>query len=383
MAKRKNVTVDEQYLGPEPTWDDQDKLTDTEFRHKYMSALNWYNYYFDKSKARKIVQEYVKTLPDNTMWLDACKKVPDWAFGSTLTSCCQMRLNGCTRRPMGEKKSDVDFVTNKLNELLEMSKNIQEENKEQEKEKPQKPVISLQERVRQAAAAQTEGIEDAIEAFSENGYKSDFNTYKYCQKNQIKGQIAKRMIDFYIDEANELEEALLGQDEQLVEGYSHMAKKDLKAFAKFMRGICDDLQRWSDNQKAFRKPRKKKPVPIEKQVAKVKYQKEFPEMKLVSIPPEKVIGAMVVWVYNTKYRKIGKYVAGTRDGFSFKGTTLQRFDEQASIQKKLRKPEEVVDRCLNGGKIVLRKLMEEVKTKEQPMNGRFNEDTIILRIADL
>ena len=116
---------------------------------------------------------------------------------------------------------------------------------------------------------------------------------------------------------------------------------------------------------------------------KVKYLKAFDELKLVSIAPENVVGAMVVWVYNTKYRKLGKYVASTREGFAFKGTTLQKFDETQSVQKKLRKPEEVVGRCLTGGKIVLRKLLDEIKTNEQPMTGRFNEDTIILRTADL
>ena len=380
MANRKTVNVDEQYLGPEPTWDDIASLPEDEFRKKYMDALSWYNYFFDKSKAKKKVLEYLtKFDPDNLTAINAVKKVPDWAIGSTLTAICTMRLNGCNRVPERKVKQE-DFIEKRFRELDTMAQTIVEE---KEEVVVKKPVPSLQQRVTETAQRQSEGIEDAIEEAAQNGYKSDFNTYKYLQGQQVKGAIAKRMISFYIGEAEKLEEALLGKDEQLVEGYSHFDKAELKRFAKFMRGIVDDLERWSDNQKSNRKPRKKKPVSVEKQVSKVKYLKAFDELKLVSLPPEKVIGAMVVWVYNTKYRKLGKYVANTRDGFAFKGTTLQRFDEEQSVQKKLRKPDEVIDRCMKGGKIVLRKLLDEVKTVEQPMNGRFNEDTIILRTADL
>jgi len=383
MAKRKNITVDTQYMGPEPTWDDVLKLSDKEFSTKYMNALNWYNYYFDKSKAKSKVLEYLKVFdPDNLKAKDACKKLPDWAFGSTLTAICTMRLNGCNRNPVKSDGSNEDWVVNKMNELIEQAGRIVEEKQETAKV-IEKPVQTLQERVFATAQRQSEGIDEAIDAAIENDYKTDFNTYKYLQKNQVKGAIAKRMIDFYIGEAQELQDALKGEDEQLVEGYSHMTKAELKRFAKLMADVVADIERWVENQKAYRKPRKKKAVPLEKQVAKVKYAKTNEELKLVSIPPEKVVGAMVVWVYNVKYRKLGKYVSSTRDGFSFKGTTLQRFDEEQSIQKKLRKPEEVLERCLSGGKIVMRKLMDEIKTKEQKMTGRFNEETIILRVTDL
>lgn len=383
MAKRKNITVDTQYMGPEPTWENVMKLSEQEFSHKYMNALNWYNYYFDKSKAKAKVLEYLSKFdPDNLKAKDACKKLPDWAFGSTLTSVCTMRLNGCNRSPKKSDGSNEDWVVKKMNELIEQAGRIVEEKQETAKV-IQKPVQTLQERVFATAQRQSEGIDEAIDEALVNDYKTDFNTYKYLQKNQVKGAIAKRMIDFYIGEAQELQEALKGEDEQLVEGYSHMTKAELKRFAKLMADIVADIERWVENQKAYRKPRKKKAVPLEKQVAKVKYAKTNEELKLVSIPPEQVVGAMVVWVYNTKYRKLGKYVAGTREGFSFKGTTLQRFDEEQSIQKKLRKPEEVLERCLSGGKIVLRKLMDEIKTKEQKMTGRFNEETIILRVTDL
>ena len=381
MAKRKTINPDEQYLGPEPTWEDQDTLTEEKFRSKYANALNWYNYFSDKANAKKNVLEYLtKFQPDRKEWIDATKKVPEWAISNTLVSICRMRLNGLTRKSV--KWADTeDFVEKAFEKIVNTAMHTVEEKKEA---KVEKPVVSLQMRVLEAAQKASEGIEDAIEALSkENKYKLDFDTYAYLRKNQVKGMIAKRMIDFYKPEAEELEEALAGKCEQLVEGYSHFEKAHLKNFAKSMRSIVDDLERWVDNQKATRKPRKKKVKTADKQVEKLQYLKAFEELKLVSIPPEKVVGAMVVWVYNVKYKKLGKYVASTREGFEFKGTSIQKWDETNSVQKTLRKPEEVLQRCLTGGKIVLRKLLDELTTKEQSMNGRFNSDTIILRIADL
>jgi hypothetical protein len=94
-----------------------------------------------------------------------------------------------------------------------------------------------------------------------------------------------------------------------------------------------------------------------------------------------VIGADQLWVFNVKYRTLGVYNAMGPSGLTIKGTTLQGFDDKTSKKKKLRKPEEVLKRCLTGGKIVLRKVLDEVNSKESAMNGRLNEETILLRVV--
>jgi hypothetical protein len=67
-------------------------------------------------------------------------------------------------------------------------------------------------------------------------------------------------------------------------------------------------------------------------------------------------------------------------GLSVKGTTLQGYDEETSVSKTIRKPDEVLPRLLKGGKLVLRKLMSEINSKESVPNGRINGDTILLRV---
>ena len=61
--------------------------------------------------------------------------------------------------------------------------------------------------------------------------------------------------------------------------------------------------------------------------------------------------------------------------------SLQNFEESTSISKRLRKPEVTLKDVLGGGKIILRKLMGDLSTKESLATGRINEDTIIVRVS--
>jgi hypothetical protein len=99
---------------------------------------------------------------------------------------------------------------------------------------------------------------------------------------------------------------------------------------------------------------------------------------LVSVNPEKIIGANELWVYNTRYKTLGVYHAvNSVRGLSVKGCTIQHFDEDTSIQKTARKPQEVLE-VLN--KRSLKKQLKNMKTKEQTMTGRINAQTILLGV---
>ena len=57
----------------------------------------------------------------------------------------------------------------------------------------------------------------------------------------------------------------------------------------------------------------------------------------------------------------------------------ENYKYSESISKTLRKPEAVLKKVLEGGKIVLRKVMGEINSKPVELNGRINKDTILLR----
>lgn len=50
------------------------------------------------------------------------------------------------------------------------------------------------------------------------------------------------------------------------------------------------------------------------------------------------------------------------------------------MQKTLRKPEQQLKDFKGAGKIQLRKFLENIKTTDTKLNGRINQDTILLKV---
>jgi hypothetical protein len=133
--------------------------------------------------------------------------------------------------------------------------------------------------------------------------------------------------------------------------------------------------------KVNRAPRAKKTVPVEKIVGKLKYMKQNEPLKLVSINPADIIGAKELWIFNTKSRKLGRYIAKEYTELSVKGTAIIGFDENTSIQKTIRKPEEKLKEFKAAGKVALRKFLEDINATDTKLTGRINEETILLKVA--
>ena len=176
---------------------------------------------------------------------------------------------------------------------------------------------------------------------------------------------------------------------QLKEGYGHFKKSDIRLLRTAIEQLLSALDFVIASAKANRKPRKSKPKSATKLVEKLKYCKADEKFKVASIPPEDVIKANELWVFNRKTRKIGKYIAKNIDplgqqregtGLSVKGTSIIGFDEKQSIQKTLRKPDEQLRLFKEAGKVKLRKYLEDIKTTDTKLNGRCNPDTVLLKV---
>ncbi len=102
---------------------------------------------------------------------------------------------------------------------------------------------------------------------------------------------------------------------------------------------------------------------------------------LASINPVEIVGASELWVFNIKTRKLGKYVAEEFKELGVKGTTITGFSEMKSVQKTLRKPVEQLAAFKAAGKVVLRKFLEDINAVDTKMNGRLNEETLLLKVA--
>jgi hypothetical protein len=166
---------------------------------------------------------------------------------------------------------------------------------------------------------------------------------------------------------------------QLAEGYSTYSKSQIKELTDFYKRLYDAIDIMKAEQKQNRAVRKPKVKSAQELVKKLKFKPSDGNFGVASINPSEIIDATAVVVFNTKNRKIGIYYAEDHAQFKVKGTTLQHFSETRSLQKTVRKPEEILPNWKKVTKHKLKAQFGYLKTTETKMNGRFNADTIILK----
>ena len=245
-------------------------------------------------------------------------------------------------------------------------------------EKKIRPKISIQDRIQNQVEDFISVLESKVDDFIDSEYKLKYDAYGDLIDRGCKSVHARKMRPFFRDCYNELVDVYNKDDEYILEAWSHLKPKYHKKMMDFYGIIVDDLDRMIKNATAQRKPRKRKTYSATRLVKNLKYQQEFSELKLVSVNPEKIIGAVELWVFNTKYNRLGVYRAvNSVRGFSVKGCTIEHFDENESVQKTARKPQDAVN-VLN--KRSLKAMFKTMKTKEQPLTGRINAQTILLGV---
>lgn len=370
-----------------PNWAGSENWDTNQFLRHFTDSMAWYRL---ESSGRELKPQVINWMSSNGYGKDDIK-----IFKDTKDSRCSLTTGAvaaCLNKGMPAKREDFnhgkdtsEWLRSEIANIIEAGKNDVTVEDEAGKEKtPSAPIISIQDRLREAAGRMVEDLEDALENFRQDPESFDPKAFKVL--NLLKGKQAKaahaRIIrGFYERELDELTELASGNaDEQLREGYSHLARKNVKKLIEFYQEIDSACEMLAQEQKVNRKPKAKKAKPADKIVAKLKYAKSNEPLKLVSVNPVDIVGAKELWVFNTKTRKLGKYVAEDFQELSVKGTSIIGFNLNTSVQKTLRKPEEQLKEFKNAGKVQLRKFLEDIKAVDIKLNGRINEDTILLKI---
>ena len=273
----------------------------------------------------------------------------------------------------------VEWMTQRFSELAERGKTLVKEQKAVEKKKANTYVPSIQERMR-------EQLSDIVGQFEEwldqQPSKDVPKFFDWLKKNSVAQAHINKIRDYYVPVEAEFKELLNKDcDAELKLAYNHLSKTDIKLHLTWFETLFSDLDAYMNLKRASRKTRTKKAPSTDKLVAKLKFKKEDSRYKIVSIDPTKIIGATELWVFNTKNRKLGKYVAEDNVELSIKGTTLQFFDASKSVCKTLRKPEEQLKEFGKSGKVALRKYLDNIKATETKMNGRLNEHIVLLKVS--
>jgi hypothetical protein len=360
--------IDLRALGEEHKWDDtQTTMTNQQMKEQMMRCFNFYTNQCSDKETRSFIEVYLSH-NNMTKELAAFNKVSDNLIVGPMPWLCRMSM-------MGLNLSNIhkQYIIDELNRISELSQ------LKESKKKP-KPVFDIQQKVTEAINETIGDIDFNIDEFIRTRCKHKFDCYAWLKEYDLKPMYASRIVQIYTEELKEIKELMKGEDEQLVEAYGFLTKREIKKLHDFVQKIIDDAKTWSTNQKKARAPRKIKKKSADQVTRNVKYQKADSELRLTSIDPSKMVNASEVWVFNSKTRCLARYVADS-GGLSVTGTSLKNFSEVNSLSKKIRKPEDLAKSVVTGGIKSVAKYFDNLTTKATSANGRLNETSLILRIA--
>jgi hypothetical protein len=360
------------YIGFEPEW----KFQPTEENRvsSFANAFHWYNYHYGKKDAKDMLCHY---LEHNGRKVDAktMRGIPDSQIRLTPAWVCRMTLLGLELNEHEQCNIDEQILT-----MLRVKQEIKKAQSEVDADSAVAK-LTIQDHLREKVSECCGEMEAMFDDFIDAGAKmsADFSPIKLMRGMNISPNMIGTVSRVWELRLAEFTEVLEGKDDQLVEGYSHLTKLQLRNCVKFCETVMNDCNSYVQLKKVERKPRAKKAVSPEKLTRKFKFMKEFDELKLKSEPVTKLVGATEAWLYDTAKRKLVHVMADSHIGtFTVKGSAIAGFDTLATVQKTLRKPAEQIKAVIGGGKPAARKAFGEIKATETKFNGRGNDNLIIL-----
>jgi len=365
-----NRGSDAKFTGDEPTWTPGKTYTQGDL----MRAFNWYNYLYGADKAQEFMVYWLNSKPKRRELAKKLKSQKKLGVANTYGWLARMITMGYPASYSQMKKLATAVREAEAAIVADAEPKIK--SPEQVVQKP-----TIQDFLREKTAETLGELEGRFDDFvADTNVKANaFALLK--ERNTPQAQVGK-IVDFANKRIAEFTEVQNTDDKELKEAYSNFGKVKLKAVIKFFESVVADCQSYVTTKKAVKKPRKAKAKSVEKIVSKVKYMKADTALQVTSVNPAQMVGATEVWVFNTKTRKLGKYIADATLGpINVKGTSLTGFDEAKSVAKTLRKPAEQLKALLTAGKIQIRKFMDGINAVEVKLTGRLNEDTLIVKVV--
>ena len=368
-----------------PKWDGHETWDTNQFLRHFHSSMAWYRLESSNKELKPKVIDWMGRIGCTKEDISAFKKTKDNRCGTTMGAIAACLIKGmpAIREDFNDGKDSSAWLRAEINRVISEGKDDKDDSDVVVEVKKDVYTPSIQERVRDASMLMTEEIETAIESFQTDPEAFDPKAFKILnvlKAKQAKAAHARIIREFYTRDFEELQEVATTKDEQLKEAYSHLSRVQLRKITAFYQEIVSACEMLAQEAKVNRKPKAKKAVPAEKIVAKLKYKKADEPLKLVSINPADILGAKELWTYNTKSRKLGKYIASEFADLGVKGTSIINFDENKSVQKTLRKPIDQLKEFKAAGKVALRKFLDDINAVDTKMNGRINEEIMLLKV---
>ncbi len=375
------------YVTKEPQWNTLKLITDPIEQDKAFQSCE----YFVRTEIprKKIVNACKLWVKEASGWTKEEIKIvlanPEWSFSAA-------GISTFVWYKLGYMPESVKafYMGRRKDEWLQRGKKVLAEKKVKQEQKPKK-VISIQDRMKEQVNDLCAEWEYKLDCLTDgDDILSSFDPYKdmLVYQPEIKANHAKIIKEDFAPQYQEALEVVEWKDDQLKESYNFFNAKQRKQYLAFFEKIntaCDTI---IETKKTTRKARKPRARSKESIIKKLKYQINDSELGIASIHPTEVVNANEVWVYNTKTRKLGVYHAISKDpramnrpgsGLMVKGTTIQDFDPDKSMQKTLRKPKDQISNWTGKAKTKFAKAFDELTTTGIKLNGRINDKTIILK----
>jgi hypothetical protein len=350
------------YAGSEPKFSAELSQLDL------MKTLSWYAQNKDTKDAHKWACDFIKK--NHKLDVSPVIKIQSSTFGFV----CRIVANGGVL-PTKEQ----NWLNGEIEKLRDRLKNKKEPDIVEDV--PKIFVPNIQDRIKEKASECIGELEGQLDELIVSNFSANSAPYAVMHTMEIKGVHAKHISDWFKTKRIEFDDVLHTDDAEVKEGYSNFSKPQLKKVIAWCDQVILDCGKIAGEAVKSRKPRKRKTKTPEQLVAKVKVMDEHKEFKLKSVPAKDIIGAMQLWVFNTKNRKLGCYHAIDADGLSIKGSSIINFNESKSVQKTLRKPEATLPEILKGGKVYLRNALDNIRAVESGLTGRLNADIILVRVV--
>ena len=355
------------------------------FKNGFQSTLQYFQYDVEKKQVGDIVKTYVK---NNYSKSDArCILAhPDWKLSTySHYGCVAYWLNTnqeihCKKMSQSILDQYVKSFEMYLSELIKPGKILLEEKKLKEKEKGNVIVLSPQQRLQKKIGDTI--IQDLLELEDQwiNGKETSLDVYEQFKLYGLSGSATlpvQVMIEGWL---LDYEDAFYKRCDQAVEGYSHLNRSELNRRINECHSMINDLAKIKLATKAMRKVKIKKVKSADKQVKNLNYKKEDNNFKIVSINPIQIIGSVMLYTFNTKYKVLTQYVTQAGTGFEISGSTIKNFSKEDSRSIKLRKPDEILPIIMSKSQTQINKEWDKLTTKTFKPNGRLNKETILLRV---
>lgn len=409
----------------EPKWDGWEEWSGEQFYRASSSANSWYYEHYKTSELQEHIWPWMLANGYDKQHIRKAKAGAVHLSAVVGYNCRQLTLGkpdynekedqywDSLPGTMGKMQPTSEFLHKQIKKAMidgeELVEEAEKKKAEEERILAIKKQPSIQDLLHHASLEMTLPIEEFLDSwYGEYDKKKldEFDPAKLFRRLGVKTAHARIIRNYYtpglqemedlnsppakaqLDKMDEKERDLV---EQLQEGYEHLDSKQKKLALQCFRKIVDACDILEAEGKANRKTRKVKLKSPEDIVKKLKFKQSDTTHGLASVEPTNIPYARILVVFNTKNRKLGAYYAKNVDplnarrpgtGLSVKGTTIIGYDETKSIQMTLRKPSEFLPEIKKATRHKFEKQFETLKTTQTKLNGRINNETILLACYD-